>query len=103
LSGLYHALRQPQASEPRQYKAGYPCPTGEHKGGRCCIACDHDTEGVECKCIEIMDEMNAKPQPESVSSAGPREGKEKCPRCGLEWNWHATEPEGQSASKEGGK
>lgn len=37
-------------------KAGYPCPTGNHKGGRCCIACDHDTEGVECVCIEIMDE-----------------------------------------------
>jgi hypothetical protein len=38
-------------------KAGYHCPTGEHVGGRCCVACDHDDEYAECLCFEIMDEM----------------------------------------------
>ena len=30
-----------------------PCPTGEHKGGYCCQACDHDYP-VECACFEVM-------------------------------------------------
>ena len=32
-----------------------PCPTGEHKGGICCHACDHDYP-VRCNCSEIPDD-----------------------------------------------
>lgn len=40
----------------RKYEAGHPCPTGQHVGGRCCLACDHDYTGVECVCAEIGEE-----------------------------------------------
>jgi hypothetical protein len=29
------------------------CPTGEHKYGYCCLACDHE-EDEECCCAEVM-------------------------------------------------